>query len=131
VSDDLEPQTGPMSSGVERVPHGATFMRSDGREAVTEGALEAIANGILASGVLTSPKPGQRIIDAVWDAQQTLDVLAWADLDARPSRPLTMGEEELLDVGLEGLAPDTDPSIDTLRTVIAEHRLVILDAPSA
>lgn len=105
------------------VPAGADFMRSDG-ETVTAGpVLKAIADGILAAGVLVAPTAGQRVIDAVWNAKQTLDVLEWAGLTVSPTRELTPAERDLFVVGLDGLSPDAEA--EPLRAHVVAGRVRI------
>lgn len=60
-------------------------MRSDGTTVTVTPELKRIADALLAAGWLKSPKPGQRIIDAVFNAKTTLDVLELAGVTAVPT----------------------------------------------
>lgn len=66
-----------------RVPLGAKFMRSNGSEVTVDAFLKVIADAILAEHPYPEfMKAGQQVINAVWDAQRTIEILEWADLAA-------------------------------------------------
>lgn len=65
-----------------RVPLGATFMRSDGSQVTVDAFLKAIADAILAEEPYPpGMKAGQQVINAVWDAQRTIEIMGWAGLE--------------------------------------------------